>query len=367
MSRASTRFPVVWLLAVGLSASLPASPLLAQSVPTSLRVETFAAPPLAMEQGGTWSGFSIELWEQVARRLNAKTEYRVATGVAEALDALRSGQADVVVSGLFITAERDREFDFSHSIAEAGQQVMVRDTGAAATADPLTDLLELLFSRTTLVWLGIAALLVLIPAHAVWLIERKDKDGITPTEKYFPGIFHAIHWSAGTLMSQSDRMPRHPLSRVISYAWMFTSVVFIALYTAQLTSNLTVQQIRGAINGPEDLPGKRVGTLTNSISADYLRAHNAQVQEFARLDELYQALLDKKVDAVLLGAPPLRYYAAREGKGLVKLVGPEFNKADGAFAFAEGSPLRRRVNAALLAVREDGTYQQIYDKWFGSQ
>jgi polar amino acid transport system substrate-binding protein len=244
---------------------------------------------------------------------------------------------------------------------------MVRDTGGSAQPDPLTDLFELLFSRTTLVWLLIAALLMLIPAHVVWLIERRDKDGIIPTSKYLPGIFHAIHWSAGTLMSQSDRMPHHPLSRVVSYAWMFTSVVFIALYTAQLTSNLTVQQIRGAINGPDDLPGKRVGTIRGSISAEYLRAHKAGLVEFAQLGEMYQALLDKRVDAILLAAPPLRYYAAREGKGVVKMVGPEFNKGDAAFAFPEGSPLRRVVNAALLAVREDGTYQQIYDKWFSSQ
>jgi polar amino acid transport system substrate-binding protein len=361
------RVALVSVLLAGLAAAWPTGPTAAQSVPPTLHVVTFAAPPVAMQQGGVWTGFSIDLWEQVAARLKTRSEYIGAGNVTEAFDALRSGKADVLVSGVFITSERDRDFDFSHAIAQAGQQVMVRDTGGPTQPDPLTDLLELLFSRTTLVWLVIAALLVLIPAHAIWLIERRDKDGIIPTRKYFPGIFHAIHWSAGTLMSQSDRMPHHPLSRVISYAWMFTSVVFIALYTAQLTSNITVQQIRGAINGPDDLPGKSVGTIRDSVSAEYLRAHKARVQEFARPGDMYQALIDKRIDAILLAAPPLRYYAAHDGKGLVKLVGVEFNKADGAFVFREGSPLRRAVNTALLEVREDGTYQQIYDKWFGSQ
>jgi polar amino acid transport system substrate-binding protein len=351
------------LAAVG----LPVASSKAQDVPTTMRVETFPAPPLAMQQDGAWTGFSIDLWEAVAARLKTRSEYLVAPGVAEAFDALRAGKADILVSGFFITAERDRNFDFSHSIAESGQQVMVRDTGGSGQPNPLVDLIELLFSQTTLVWLLIAALLVLIPAHIVWLVERHDKDGIIPTRRYIPGIFHAIHWSAGTLMSQSDRMPHHPLSRVVSYAWMFTSVVFIALYTAQLTSNITVQQIRGAINGPDDLPGKQVGTIRNSVSADYLRSHGARVVEFAQLGEMYQALTDKRVDAILLAAPPLRYYAAHEGKGLVKVVGPEFSKGDAAFAFPEGSPLRRVVNLALMAVREDGTYQQIYNKWFAGQ
>jgi ABC-type amino acid transport substrate-binding protein len=34
---------------------------------------------------------------------------------------------------------------------------------------------------------------------------------------------------------------------------------------------------------------------------------------------------------------------------------------------ALGSPLRKRINEALLAVYQDGTYEQIHDKWFKQQ
>jgi polar amino acid transport system substrate-binding protein len=149
---------------------------------------------------------------------------------------------------------------------------------------------------------------------------------------------------------------------------MFTGIVFVALYTAQLTANLTVHQIRGAINGPEDLPGKQVGTVKGaSLPVNYLRAHHAKVQEFPQVGEMFQALLDGKVGAVLFPAPVLRYYGAHEGKGLVKLVGPEFDKREVGFVFPEASPLRRQINTALVAIREDGTYQRMYDKWFGSE
>ncbi|MBS0580834.1 MAG: transporter substrate-binding domain-containing protein [Proteobacteria bacterium] len=139
------------------------------------------------------------------------------------------------------------------------------------------------------------------------------------------------------------------------------------LYTAQLTTTLTVQQFRGAINGPADLPGKRVGTIAGSVSVRYLREHNARVVEFTQVREVYQALLDKKVDALLLPGPALRYFQAHEGKGLVKVVGPEFNRGVLGLMFPEGSRLRRPVNAALVAMREDGTYQRLCDKWFGSE
>lgn len=341
--------------------------LAAPAVEKTVRVETFIAAPFVIEEGHELTGFSIDLWREVAARLQVDSVYEKAPTLSAGIEALRSKQADVGVSAVFITVERDREFDFSYPILEAGQQVMVRDTGGAVTANPLKDLFQLLFSKTTAMWLGIALLLVLIPAHVVWLLERGGQESILPTRRYFPGIFHAAYWSTSTLLCQSEQMPRQWLARVSALLLMFTSVVFIALYTAQLTTTLTVQQFRGAINGPGDLPGKRVGTIAGSVSARYLHEHNAKIEEFTQARELYQALLDNKVDAVLLPAPALRYFQAHEGMGLVKVVGPEFNRGVIGLMFPEGSRLRRPVNAALVAMREDGTYQRLSDKWFGSE
>ena len=49
------------------------------------------------------------------------------------------------------------------------------------------------------------------------------------------------------------------------------------------------------------------------------------------------------------------------------MVGTPFRKEDYGIIFRPGNPLRRQVNATLLQLREDGTYQQIYDKWFGGK
>ena len=67
-----------------------------------------------------------------------------------------------------------------------------------------------------------------------------------------------------------------------------------------------------------------------------------------------------------MDAPALRYYAAHDGAGLVKMVGPEFNRQDIGFVFQLGDPLRRKVSSVIVALREDGTYQRLYEKWFGS-
>ena len=244
---------------------------------------------------------------------------------------------------------------------------MVRDTGQKAEpASPVWAMLHLLFSRTTVVWLGIALLLVLIPAHLVWLFERRRPNGIISSPNYFPGIFEAFFWAISTLTGSPEGMPHQWVARTFAIFWIFAGVVFVAFYTAQLTTTLTVEQIRGSIEGPGDLPGKQVATLAGSTAADYLRQQNAQLQEFATPDQMFKALLDKKVDAVVTAAPLLLYYAAHEGKGRVKTVGPEFNTAPAAIMVQLDSPLRRKINLALIGLRENGIYQQIYDKWFGS-
>jgi polar amino acid transport system substrate-binding protein len=349
------------LLVVGLIAlSAPAQ----QSVP-ALRVATRVLPPMVVDQGGKLSGFSIELWDRIAERLQLRFSYQVMPDVRALLEAVRSGDVDLGVAAVSITAERERVFEFSQPIMNAGMQILVRSSGEAADNNPLDDLLGLMLSRTFLIWLGVAIMLSLVPAHLIWFFERRQAGGMLPDRRYFPGIFHALYWATSTLTAQGDHSPLQWLARAIAVLWKFAAVVFIAFYTAQLTAALTVQQIQGSISGPDDLAGKRVGTTRGSTSAALLRRYKAQVQEFAMITDAYKALIDKQLDAVVFDAPVVLYYAATEGKGRVQTIGGAFHKEDYGIVFPSDTPLRKQVNAALLALREDGTYDRIYDKWFG--
>jgi polar amino acid transport system substrate-binding protein len=351
---------LVTLLAMGASA-------MAQTNTSELRVVTRVLPPVVVDQNGTLTGFSIDLWNKIAEHLKLKVRYQVAPDVRALLDEVRDGKADLGVAAISITSAREAAYDFSHPILSAGLQIMVRGKGQETDSNPLMDLLGLLFSKTILLWLGIALLLILLPAHIVWLLERRHPNGILPTEKYFPGIFHAMYWAAGTLATQAEQMPRQWLARVLAVLWMFTGVVFVAFYTAQLTATLTVQQIQGTINGPDDLQGKKVATTRGSTAAAYLRELRAQVLEVSVIEDAYQALVNKEADAVVFDAPILLYYAVTGGKGRVHLVGTPFRKEDYGIVFQAGNPLRKQVNNTLLAMREDGSYQQIYDRWFAAK
>jgi len=362
ISAAIQRFAAALSLTIVLVSSAQA-----QDQAPAVRAAAGVLPPFVMKQGDQLTGFSIDLWNEIAARLKLTTSYQVAPDIDTLLGSLRARRADVIVTGIFYSTERDREFDYSYPIMEAGLQVMVRDEGGGAVPTPLKDVFKLLFSKSALIWLGVALVIIIVPAHLLWLLDRGNEQGASPSKGYLPGILHAMTWATTALVSQVQTLPSQWLARIFGLLWMFAGVVFIALYTAELTATLTVDQIRGAINGPGDLPGKRVATIAQSAAATYLRGIKADVQELPTLDQMYQALLDRKVDAVLLGAPALRYYAAHDGAGRVKMVGPEFDRNDIGFLFQLGDPLRRRVSSELVALREDGTYDKYYEKWFGSE
>src|SRR5450755_3688494 len=160
-------------LLLGLLSASPAP--LAQDQTRTLRVATRLVSPLVVEDHGELTGFSIDLWRSIAAEMKVQTDYLIAPDVSALLDDVRAGKADLGIAAISITAERDKEFDFSQPMLEAGLQILVRGGGDAPT-NPLLEFLRLLSSPMLLVWLGIAVLLILIPSHVVWFVERRHKD-----------------------------------------------------------------------------------------------------------------------------------------------------------------------------------------------
>lgn len=337
----------------------------AQVKEEKLRVATRLVRPFVFEENGRLGGFSIELWQEIARQLNVQTEFVVKPTVRDLLASVNDREAHLGIAAISITAERELRWDFSQPMFDSGLQILTRVQAGGASA-LVEAIVANLFSAAVLPYVSGVALILILIAHLVWLVERRNPTGMLSHRSYYPGIFEACWWAASTLATQADQMPRAALARVVAVFWMFASVVFIAYFTATVTSNLTVQQLQGEINGPNDLPGKRVATVKGSTSAEYLRQHNVEPREFARVEEAFQALLAGEADAVVYDAPVLLYFASHEGKGRVQTVGSIFRKENYGIVFPDKSPLRKRVNEALLKLKESGKYDELYGKWFGA-
>lgn len=326
-----------------------------------LRIGTKTLEPFIMRKDGALTGFSIELWEIITQDLQLEYEWVEFDSIDGLLDAVARGEVDAAISGISMTPEREARIDFSHPHFQAGLQVMV----PKQESSDLRALAQAIFSPLLFQILGLGVLITLVMAHIIWFVER-DSNPDMP-RGYVRGVWEATWWAVMTLTSSAygTGTPNTALKRLLAIFWILLGILLIAQFTASMTSLLTVQQLTSEIDGPSDLPGKAVGTLRGSTAMQYLEKESIAFIAAANVQELYQLLRAEQVDAVVFDAPTLQYFVHTRGKGEFEIVGPVFQPEEYAIALPIGSALREPLNIELLALRQDGRFEALVEKWFG--
>ena len=351
------------LLAHGAWAQVANQPAVAVTpASTKTVVVTRVLPPFVIEDGANYTGFSADLWVELAKRTGIDFVWKRAGNVKEILAAIDSSEAQIGIAAVSITAAREQQYDFSQPMFESGLQIMVPNIDAGFS---WRDLLGFMTRGAMPYLMAILGLLILIPGHLAWFAERNHEEPIF-SSRYFPGIFQSMAWALGAAAGQQGDAPRSSYGKILSAFAVFVSLLFLTYWQAELTSSFTVQQLQGGISGPDDLPGKLVGTTTGSTSATYLQSHNVKLQQFEKITDAFDALEKGKLDAVVFDAPVLAYYASTAGRGKVRIVGTMFKKENYGIVFPRGSELRKKINEALLKMREDGSYFDLCTRWFST-
>ena len=148
--------------------------------------------------------------------------------------------------------------------------------------------------------------------------------------------------------------------------WILAGYFVFACFTASVTTTVALQELRGEINGPKDLFGKKVATVERSPAADYLAHQGIDALYFEDIEDAYDLLEAGDVDAVVYDAPVLQHYASQNGRGKVEVAGLIFQEQTYCIALQADSPYREAINIALLKLVEKGVYKEIHDRWFGS-
>ena len=349
---------------VGAEPQPPAPPGPASDV-QAVRVITHQLEPFVMKtSSGELTGFSIDLWNEIARRLDWDTEYLDTDDVRGQLVAVGERRADIAVGGISLTAEREQQFDFTQPTLDAGLQIIVPQIDTRPSVPGLGGYLDLLLSKTMLIWLSAAIVVSVIPTYIFWLIERRSPTPVV-SRSYFPGIFQAFGWGIGSLVGRQSTTATRTFTKALAILWGFAGIVFVSFYTANLSATLTVTKLDAKITGPADLYDKSVATVAGTTAADYLRAMGVDATETATIEDSYELLRDEGYAAVVFDAPVLRYFVAHRGEGIAVMAGPVFQDENQGFVLDINSPLRKPINQTLFEMREDGTYNMIKEKWFG--
>lgn len=333
---------------------------------TPLRVVTQRFEPFVIYENQQYRGFSIDLWDAIATELGITYDLVGVNSIAKLLDEVERGAADVAVAGIGITSQGEETLDFSFPYYETGLQVMVSSDGSEVGR--LVSIVGAVLSSPRLYYgIGVFVLILVVVAHLLWWSEHQHNSQF-PSD-YLHGVWEAFWWAAVTVttVGYGDKVPTRFFGRFFGLMWMFAGYFVFAYFTASIATTFTVQELQGSITGPEDLPGKRIGTITNSAAAEFLdQQNNLFFRDYPTRDDIFTALDGDDIDAIVYDAPVLQYFTSHEGQGQYQVVGEVFQKLNYGIALGQDSPYRESINAALLKLYETGRYDEIYQEWFGT-
>lgn len=371
--QANSNLVADWITRAQATAEIPPAVVESSVVPEEavaqitdpLRVVTKRFEPFVVYENREYQGFSIDLWDAIATELDITYNLVGVNSVAKLLDEVERGAADVAVAGIGITSQGEETLDFSHPYYESGLQVMVASQGEEV-GKLLSIIGAVLRSPRLYYGVGVFILILLVVAHLLWFFERQHNPQFP--DDYLHGIWESFWWAAVTVttVGYGDKVPKKFFGRFFGLMWMFSGYFVFAYFTASIASTFTVQELQGTINGPEDLPGKRIATVTNSAAAEYLNLQtNLLFRDYSTQEDTLNALKNNEVDAIVYDAPVLQYFASHDGQGQYKVVGEVFQDINYGIALQQDSPYREFINGALLRLYETGQYDEIYQKWFG--
>lgn len=342
------------------SAQTPVETLLQRQ----LVVGTKEAAPFAMKNAdGIWTGISIDLWRRIAEEKRIRYRFVETETVPQLIDGVAAGKFDVAVAALTVTAAREEMLDFSAPFYTTGLGIAIASGGLANWAPVLRALTSLNFIQSVLALIGLALLVGLI----VWLFERRTNEefggGVAK------GLSTSVWWTtvAMTQRAIGQAGPRTMPGRFVAMLWMVGSIIAIAVFTAGITSALTVRQLQGNVQGVTDLSQVKVGAVAGSSTEEALARIRTTFTPFPNARDGLQALRARRIDAFVYDRPLMAWIVSQDFRSSIQILDATFDPQNYAFALPPGSPLRKPLNVAILNAVQSRWWDDTLFRYIGNR
>ena len=114
----------------------------------------------------------------------------------------------------------------------------------------------------------------------------------------------------------------------------------------------------------KDLEGETVGILKSEkdyLDEDYLLTY--KIEDYDDVIPMLDDLRNKNIDGVLISLP-IGVNLLVENKGIYSVLDNVKSNKKFGIVFSKGSVLKEEVDKIIEEIKEDGTYDDIYNKWF---
>jgi len=335
----------------------------AQEHPAKLRVGIFALPPLAMkDEYGHWSGLSVDLWERVAQQLDIQFEY-VEAPIDDVLQRLNHGDLDLAVAEFGVSADREREVDFTQPIfATSIAAAFPKETAFVEWRQ----ILKVLTSHGLFPVIAVMLGTLIVFSLLLWAIERRVQQthfGGRPIH----GFGSAIWFAAVTMttVGYGDKTPQTPLGRLFALVWMFLGILLVSAFTGSVASSFTVAQLSTSMNRIGDLAHYHAGVLEGSLARNILASNGISAAKFSDVGAGLAALKKGTISAFVGDEVILKYEVELNYPDSLRVSSIPHTHVTYAMATRPSFPELEAINVAILETVNSRDWQQHAEEWVG--
>jgi polar amino acid transport system substrate-binding protein len=329
-----------------------------------LVVGTKETPPFAMKTpDGAWIGISIDLWRRIADQLHLHYRFAEEPTVQMLIDGIAAGKFDIAVAAISVTPGRERVVDFTEPFYATGLGIAVPAGGEASWVPIIRTMTSFGFVQAILALIGLAVGTGLV----IWFVERRHNEHFAGDIR--KGISTGVWWStvAMTQRYTGDLGPRTLPGRVVAIVWMIGSIVAIAVFTASITSVLTIKHLQGAVHEVSDLSSVRVGAVAGTSTEETLARLRIAYRTYPMAESGLKALRAHTIDAFVYDRPLLAWVIRQDFSSSIELVDTTFDDQQYGFALPIDSPLRKAVNVAVLDTLQTDWWRKTTFSYLGSR
>ena len=335
----------------------------AKETAKELRVGVSGSPPFVMEEDSQLSGISIEIWKDVAERLDQPYKFIVQPNTNANVKAVADGSVDLAIGPISITSTRlaNPKIDFTQPYYHGYEGLLIpqKPPGLITRLRPF-------IGWAALSSVGILISLLFIFGNLIWLAERRKNTEQFPRQ-YLHGVGNGMWFGLVTLttVGYGDRAPQSRSGRTIAGIWMIISLVAVSSITAGLASAFTLSLAGltpSAFREKNDLRGKKIAVVEGTTSLRWGKMYEIDAFLTKDLNAAIQVLKQGKVEGIIFDEAPLRHYLKQNKTSKLKLANFPLAIQTYGFVLPMGSPLRNRLNIELLDMELNGVTKKIEEK-----
>lgn len=317
------------------------------------------SPPfIYTNENGKLTGLCIDVWEKVSDSLDQPYRFQEME-LPDLLKAIEDNSLDLSIVPLTVTPERVRKMYFSQPFFITALAIATNKT----EDDRILTFISNFFSIDFFKVIGLLFFIIMIFGFLVWFFERRYNQ--LQFRQGIRGVFDGIWWASVTMttVGYGDKSPVSLWGRIFSVIWMFTAVIIISSFTATISSALTVNKMKGSIEGLSDLYHVKVGSLEGSSSAIYLNDNRIDYKSFNTIEAGLVALRENKIKAFVYDKAILDFYLARP-EFEDNLISFPINSNKEYFSFASGEKdIIHKINPFLVDVIESKEWGSMLKKY----